>query len=184
MKANVLILIPALALCGHARANEADGWYSKVAVNRTSIDFSTSSAETVISSDGTETGFDVSFGYRFTPNFGLELGYADLGDHRVRQACPEDLVCATVVQDVEVNPTTVSLLGTATLPLNDGLSAYLVLGAANIDTEIGDGTEIEAGLGATWQLDNTLDLDLRYSRLAFDPVDDFDLFELGLRYAF
>jgi len=208
MKRPSLLVFATLLMSNIVWAADRSGWYTRVAVNRTNFDFSEQvpvrvsdipggnvPLQATLRSDETATGFDVGFGYRFSPYFGLELGYSDLGEHRIVLDCDGEPACNDFATRFEIEPRVVSLLGTLSYPLSDRFEVHALVGAASIEADASFGeldftegsstsTDLKAGLGATWSFNDKLGLDLRYSRIVFDDLDDFEIFELGLRHAF
>jgi OOP family OmpA-OmpF porin len=97
--------------------------------------------------DTQENSWKVYGGYQFTPTWGLELGYTDLGNYR----------------GAEVESW--SLAGTATLPLNQNWSLLGKLGFARNNAETPSASQKSstlAGVGVGYALNQNLGLRLEY----------------------
>lgn len=97
--------------------------------------------------DTRETSWKLYGGYQFTPTWGLELGYNDLGKYRGA--------------DIE----SYSLAGTGTIPLNERWSLLGKLGAAENRPDApgaGNHTDVLLGVGVGYSLSRNVGVRLEY----------------------
>lgn len=209
---SALLGAAALAIFGSAPVlAQGTGWYGGASVGRTraTIDderitralagqgFTASSIE---DRDG-DRGFKVFGGYQFTPNFGLEAGYFDLGEfgYTARTTPPGSLT-----GDIRVKGLHVDLVGT--LPLTQRFS---VLGRVGLTSSRTDGsfsaigaarvpyasastsersTNYKYGLGVAYNLTENLAMRVEGERYRIkDSVGnrgDVDMLSIGLLYRF
>ncbi len=113
--------------------------------------------------DDTDTSFKIFGGTMFTPNFGLEVGYVDLGELSVNYDDGVDFINATY------ESTAFYVAGLGMLPLNDQAGLFLKAGFARWDLEekitsslfpsettSESGTDLMFGLGAQFAVNNLL----------------------------
>lgn len=97
--------------------------------------------------DTRETSWKLYGGYQFTPTWGLELGYNDLGKYRGA--------------DIE----SWSLAGTGTIPLNERWSLFGKLGATENRPDaagMGNHTAVLLGVGVGYSLSRNVGVRLEY----------------------
>jgi OOP family OmpA-OmpF porin len=95
--------------------------------------------------DTRETSWKVYGGYQFTPTWGLELGYNDLGKYR-----GADIESYTVA-------------GTGTIPLNERWSLIGKVGAAENRPDVGGNrTALLLGIGVGYTLNKNMAVRLEY----------------------
>jgi OOP family OmpA-OmpF porin len=95
--------------------------------------------------DTRETSWKIYGGYQFTPTWGLELGYNDLGKYRGA--------------DIE----SYSVAGTGTIPLNERWSLIGKLGATeNRPDAGGNHTDVLLGVGVGYSLSKNVGVRLEY----------------------
>jgi OOP family OmpA-OmpF porin len=219
MKTNKLILAAALfgATVSVASAAPAgfNPWYVGVDVGQSRIDLSSSQVDSDAARagittrnttvDNTDTGWKLSAGYQFNPNFALEGGYVDLGKVGFSTT-------VTAVNGSAVTPTKLNgdwkisqgfyLDAVGSVPVSDRFVLFGKLGAYNLKTEFtasANGasasdstrnTNLTYGLGVGYSLnDKTL---LRASWERFSKVGDenktgqgdVDLLSLGVAVKF
>jgi OOP family OmpA-OmpF porin len=170
-------LIAALGLTSAAQAKDntvADtGPYAGIELSR--AHFGIASALPTTRQDRNDTGASLYGGYRFTPNFGLEGGYARFGSLSETAT----VAGSAVQQDAKAR----SLYGAATamLPLTDalalrgklGVSWGKVWGANQLpaaDSLIGSQTSLMGGVGIDYRLNRDVTLTADYSN--FGKVSD------------
>ena len=131
-----------------------------------------------LSTDKSATGGKVYGGYSFTPNFGLEAGYATLGKFE------------SAAGSVKADGFFADAVGT--LPLASGFSALGRIGLFNgkLDSSLaGDerGTSYKIGAGLQYDFDPRLAVRGEWERYRFDALggkSNADLYSVGLNYKF
>jgi OOP family OmpA-OmpF porin len=150
-------------------------------------------AESEFKSDGmklkdSDTGFKVNAGYDFTPNFGVEVGYADLGKPTF----------TAFGATANAEPRSYYLAGTATYPIDQHFSVFAKAGVTRNRTKItivGDGNETFThtaailGVGGAYNFSKNVALVLEYENFdkTFDEQGETlktDMVSIGLRYKF
>lgn len=157
------------------------------------------------SCDETDNGWKIFGGYQFTPNWGLEVFYADLGEAEARGTAPDLGVPVSVSVDAEVDGFGASAVGT--WPINDKFSVFGKVGfftwdlntslrgtaidvgvpvLASIDKD-DDGTDLTYGIGAQYSFNETFAIRVEWER--FDDVgdaveSDFDFLSAGIVLSF
>lgn len=134
-----------------------------------------------IASDDSDTGYKLYLGWGFTPNFGLEAGYVDLGEfHGPLGSLKADGAYLDAV---------------GTLPLGLGFSGLGRVGVFNGRLRsdrlgLGDsdrGSNWKVGLGVQYDFNPKVSLRGEWERYRFDALDtrdDADLYSIGLNYRF
>lgn len=131
-----------------------------------------------LSTDKSATGGKIYGGYAFTPNFGLEAGYASLGKF--------DSAAGSVKADGFFAD------AVGTLPLGSGFSALGRVGLFNgkLDSSLaGDdrGTSYKVGAGLQYDFDPRLAVRGEWERYRFDALggkSNADMYSVGLNYKF
>ena len=183
MKKHLLVALLGTALILPIAA-QAEGAYIGASVGR---------AESELNVDGfslkdSDTGFKLTAGYEFTKNFGVEVGYADLGKPSI--AAGGDMVFA--------EPRSYYLAGTATYPIDQAFSVFAKAGVTNNRTKVG-GTGISTekfthtaailGVGAAYNFTKNIAGVIEYENFG-KTLDEqgttlkSDLVSIGLRYKF
>lgn len=156
--------------------------------------------------DDTSGGWKLFGGYQFTPNWGVEAIYVDLGDVTSKTVVssgpvgwtPQDFVDAAA----DVHPYSVdgiALAGTATWPVNDRFSVYAKLGAFAWQAEIkvkckgctppakepSDQSDIDlmGGLGAGYEVTDRISVRAEWELYGTDR-DNVDFYSASLIYHF
>lgn len=128
--------------------------------------------------DRSDTGYKLYGGYSFTPNFGLELGYANLGRFRSGLG--------------ELKGDGVYLDGVGTLPLGNNFSLLGRIGAFNgkVDNSLlgsERSTNLKVGAGVQYDLSQNVALRgewERYRFKAFGSSSNTDMVSVGVNYRF
>ena len=131
-----------------------------------------------LSTDKSSTGGKLYGGYSFTPNFGLEAGYATLGKFE------------SAAGSVKADGFYADAVGT--LPLGNGFSALGRVGLFNgkLDSSLaGDdrGTSYKVGAGVQYDFDPKLGIRGEWERYRFDALgtkSNADMYSVGLNYKF
>lgn len=131
-----------------------------------------------VSTDKSATGGKIYGGYSFTPNFGLEAGYATFGKYK------------SAAGNVKADGFYADAVGT--LPLGNGFSALGRVGVFNgkLDSSLaGDdrGTSYKVGAGVQYDFDPKLGIRGEWERYRFDALgakSNADMYSVGLNYKF
>ena len=131
-----------------------------------------------VSTDKSATGGKIYGGYSFTPNFGLEAGYATFGKYK------------SAAGSVKADGFYADAVGT--LPLGNGFSALGRVGVFNgkLDSSLaGDdrGTSYKVGAGVQYDFDPKLGIRGEWERYRFDALgakSNADMYSVGLNYKF
>lgn len=180
----------AAALLGAAAA-QANQPYIGASVGQADYKIDTTGATT---SDTKDTGLKLYGGTMFTPNFGLEAAYFDLGKARGAASLPG---FGTV--SITGKARGVSLAGIAAVPFGDA-SVFAKAGIAQVrgevqaSTALGSGSESKSslqpvlGVGASYAFTANLSARVEWERFrvryADDLKEDTDLLSAGLVYRF
>jgi len=146
-----------------------------------------------LNSQGSDpTAYKVGVGYNFTPNFGVELGYADLGKQT------NSYSFNNVMVNADLKTTSTYLAGTATAPIGDkfmvfgklGASWNRTSGAANAGlvqvSDSGNKTGLLANVGAGYKFTDNIAATVQYD--TFGHIDDdssrASMWSVGARFTF
>ena len=134
--------------------------------------------------DDSASVYKVYTGYRFNPNFALELSYVDLGKVETKNG--------TKNIDIEADSIGISLLGI--VPLNENIEVFGKLGLHRWDvkvkgsngnfsaTDSDSGTDVNYGVGASYILDQVA-LRIEVEKFTVDSADS-TLITAGISYHF
>ena len=162
-----LVALPASQAC-------ADGFYIGAGVYKSEIDYKSFDDD-----DTVPAGF---IGYQFldTSIFMLsaELGYFDLGDFKSKS------------KNIEVETDALTLAAVGYLPIGPFFEVYAKAGVASVSVDIdvggaksdSDGTEAFGGVGAGFDILDTIDIYAEY--LVFDTDVDSAVAGVGVRFDF
>ncbi|MGH8764416.1 MAG: porin family protein [Burkholderiales bacterium] len=214
MKRQAAVSIFALAaLCGASAAFaqsvqhpwylEGDYGWSKHGMEGTDLDraFATQGFTTSNSMDNKDQAWGLVLGYRFTPNWGIEGAYSDLGKFKYNGTVIAP-AADTVSGDYQAKAW--SLAGIGTLPLGNGFGLYGKLGLHDTKAELSatsgtgagptggtsSGTGLLVGMGATYDFTPAVYGKLgwdRYMRVGDDQKTgrgDLDVFGAGVGFRF
>jgi OmpA-OmpF porin, OOP family len=131
-----------------------------------------------LSTDRSDTGGKLYGGYSFSPNFGLEAGYARLGKFKSDAG--------------QIKADGVFLDAVGTVPLGNNFSALgrvgLFGGKLDSSTAGSDrGTSYKVGAGVQYDFDKNVALRGEWERYRFDALDtktNVDQYSVGLNYKF
>ena len=158
----------------------------------------TSGAVSLTSSNNSRTSVKIFGGFKFTPNWGLEAQYADLGnrDFVIRNG-------AAQVGSGNVKLSQFSLAGTGTLPLASNFSVFGKLGASNNSGKVnaavpvagvtfndsGNKTDLMVGVGLTYAVTPQIAVRAEYEDFGkFNNNSGNSIrvnnFSIGLQYSF
>jgi OOP family OmpA-OmpF porin len=130
------------------------------------------------STDKTSGGGKIYGGYGFTPNIGVEVGYADVGKFK------------SAAGDVKGHGLFVDAVGT--FPFTQSLSGLARVGAFNgrlSDTVNGNssGTNLKGGLGLQYDFNKQTGVRAEWERYKFKGVNEkpsADMYSIGLNHKF
>jgi len=135
--------------------------------------------------DDSDTSLGLTLGYDFNETWGLELGYADLGEYVVEL----DILGQTTNINLDASAPYIAGVGTLKLSEKFSLSARLGVYKASLDLSVDDisGSEEEfesdeeayAGVSVNYKLTDTISAQLRY-----DDFDEFSSTGLGVKFSF
>lgn len=192
MKLRNILASSALTLGGMLAAAQASAQgYLGFSVGQSDIDDEiTAGLITSGTVDGKDTAWKLFGGYLFTPNFGLELAYVDLGEVSYSGSFFASPVTGG---KVEVNGFNVAALGS--FPVTEQFSLFGKLGlfiweAKASDTTGGapfaakeDGSDLSFGVGIGYHFTRNLGVRAEWER--FEAADaDADLVSIGLVWRF
>ena len=156
-----------------AQAAEAPGFYAGAGAGQSFVDEGTY--------DDEDTAFSVFGGYQFNRWFGLETGYADLG-----QLEPG-------IAGVDLEASSAYLTAVGTVPFTDKFSGYAKAGFQRWDldsaipglagTADDNGTDPTYGVGLQYRFNDAVALRGEYSRFEVEDLD-VDLAQLQARFDF
>lgn len=145
--------------------------------------------------DESDTGYKLQFGYRFAPNVALEGGYVDLGKARYTAV----FLGGVAEASVKAHGANLALLGI--LPINGAFSAFAKIGAINAKAETSLRTSrfnvsvnntylrFNDGIGLEWNVGNHIGARLEYEQ--FHKLGDLrggmrrvDFWSVGLAVRF
>lgn len=130
------------------------------------------------STDRNDTAYKLYGGYGITPNFGVELGYANVGKFSSGAG--------------SLKADALYLDGVGTLPLGNGFSALGRVGVFNgkLDSSLAGsdrGTSYKVGAGVQYDIDKNLGVRGEWERYRFDALGtkaNTDLYSVGVNYKF
>jgi len=168
------------------------GWNVGASVGSSSINLSDADCAGTTKCDKSDTGFKVSGGYTFMPNFGVELAYIDLG----KATLSDGTITASLSE------TGLAAYGVGTYPI-DNFSLFAKAGISSlkskIDAAIGGfsasdsstNTNFAWGIGAGYTISKNVSAMLEWERYKGDFSDissdltyDVDLISIGMKYNF
>ena len=180
----------ALSLAAAAPALAADnGFYVGGSAGTTKWNIGPSDILTTGSIDNNDTAYKIFGGYDFTKNWGVELGYADLGKYEFNGTYGG----VSVRGDVKI--TAYTLVGVGTFPITDELAVFGKLGMYSWDAKAsassgsingsatGTGSNALYGLGMKFNFNDHLSMRGEYERF-HDTDNPIDVFSVGVAYKF
>ena len=174
----VLLALAGLACAMPASAQDS-GYYAGAGAGITTVDLCDNlSGVGLTGCDNSDTGLKVFGGTRFGPNFGVELGWVDLG--AARASGPGGSA------RIDVDGIQVAALGI--LPLASRVRAFGKAGlyawnAKGSGAPSDNGTDLMLGLGVAWGVTRRVDVRGEWER--FDVgSNNVDLISVGAQYNF
>jgi OOP family OmpA-OmpF porin len=167
-------ILMAVAIVGAFVAAPASAqWYAGVGVGSAQAKLGSFSPATGVNVNGNsnrDTSWKLYGGYQFTPNWGLELQYSDLGRFNYNVSAGALSGNGTYKADQW------SLAGTGTLPLNQNFylfgklgfsanhvsSSNVTVGGVTVTSSSGNKTDLLAGLGAGYNFNKNIGIRLEY----------------------
>ena len=124
-----ILIVATLASTFMATSAFAQGYVGLgVGSSRSSGGDGTTAGTTITGSNSSKTSYKIYGGYQFTPNWGVEAQYTDLGNRNFTISNP--LVAAGAPGTANVRANQFSIAGTGTLPLSQGFSLMGKLGVS------------------------------------------------------
>lgn len=182
-----VVFAASMALVGGAQAQEG---YVGAGIGQSRADVDCTGT---LSCDKTDTAFKLYGGYMFTPNFGAEGSYTNLGKFK---ASFVDNVLGTV--NAEFKGDAFALFGVAAYPI-DQFSVFGKLGIASTKVKLSASatggsasqsqrhTNVAWGLGAGYNFTKELGARAEFERFRGEfqgEKDNIDVFSIGLHYKF
>jgi OmpA-OmpF porin, OOP family len=139
--------VAAPAAFAQARGAAADaGWYAGGSLGQSTADCKVSGG----SCDDKDTAWKIFGGYQINRNFGVELGYADLGK----------ITVSAGGSSLSVETTSWDLVGVGSFPMANQFSIYGKLGFNRTETKAGsakdNGTDLTFGAGVRYDFSRNL----------------------------
>jgi len=174
-----------------ASAAPAQGFYIGGSVGQSDFDDSNVIPDLITSGsvDGSDTGFKIFGGYQFSPYFGLELSWVDLG-----KASYSGRFGALNVTGGTLETSGLNFSAVGTLPLGSNFALFGKVGffawESNASDVTGglpfygteDGSDVSYGIGASFNFTRNLSLRAEWER--FKAVGDIDLLSVGVVFRF
>lgn len=190
LKKTLAVLSVAGSLVVAAPLQAADaGFFVGASVGQTSLDLNGSDIGlTSANIDDSATGYKVFLGYDFNKNWGVELGYADLGKYDFRGTASN----VTVTGDADV--TAYYLAAVGTYPINNDFAVFGKLGVQVQDISAsatsgavrasasGNETNVLYGLGLKYNFTKQFSVRAEWERFESDSA--IDLFSIGVAFKF
>jgi OOP family OmpA-OmpF porin len=192
----IAIIAIALLPISILRAQEpfVPGFYAGASLGGTKFDFSL--YRPTVYSDATyrdtHLAWKVNAGYQFSPKWGIELGYVDLGRVDYRSEVTVVTGLPPLRSHGGIDTTALTLAGTATLPLGDRFGLFAKLGAYDWKSSTDDAvsqttyrdrsTNAFAGLGLNYKLTPKVSLVLESEHFLGDERNL--VVSSGLRFRF
>ena len=186
----------ALSLASAPALSQDTGWYVGLNVGQSKVKDDFCAGTT--SCDDTDTALSIFGGYQINKNFGVELGYVDLGK---ASGSGTDPILGTFSATFEA--TGFELSGVGTLPISDKFSVYGKLGLFMWDLDVKassstlgsgslseDGTDLTFAVGVRWNFTKNLTAQLqwqRYNDIGDDATtgkSDIDVIGAGILFRF
>jgi OOP family OmpA-OmpF porin len=181
----------ALSLASAPALSQDMGWYFGLGAGQSKAKDSCDGVSGPgVSCDDTDTAFKIFGGYQVNANFGVELGYVDLGE--VSASHP-------VFGSGKIEAKGIELVGVLAFPINQQFSVFGKLGVFRWDvdasgfgspSESETGTDVTFGFGAKYNFTKNFGLRLEWQR--YNDVgdenttgkDDVDYFGASIIYKF
>jgi OOP family OmpA-OmpF porin len=183
MKKHLLVALVGTALTLPILA-QAEGAYIGASVGRAESDLNIEG----FSLKDSDTGFKFNAGYDFTPNFGVEVGYADLGKPSI----------AIAGDRATAEPISYYLAATATYPIDQHFSIFAKAGVTKNRTTVSapgfadeklKHTSAILGVGGAYNFTKNIAVVVEYENFG-KTIDEqganlkTDMVSIGLRYKF
>lgn len=196
MRKKLSVLAAAVLATLTAPALQAQGFYVGAGVGQSDFrDACDGLADIGLSCDDTDTGWKLFGGFQFTPNWGVEAFYADLGEASVSGT----VLGLPAAEKVSVDG--FGIAGTATWPIGDRFGVFGKLGVfrwslddratlGGVSFALDDnGTDLMAGLGARYAFTEQFGVRLEWERFfnvgnSNTGDSDIDLFTVGATFSF
>jgi len=149
----------------------AQGWYAGLSGGRTEAKIPESNLDLARGGiDRKDWSFGAKLGYDFTPHFGAEVAYYDLGRYGFGG---EDAAGRPLNGEAKVRSFNVAAVGT--LPFSETFSGYGKLGWSRTEIENSDNSEMLYGAGLKWMVDRSWGLYFEWNRYHDTKLDNLML---------
>ena len=174
-----LLTITALALALMTPAALAEGFSVGASIGSSKIKVE----ESEISFDGSDVGWKVFGKYMFNDNWGIEVGYVDLGN-------PDDTILDVDI-DVEANGIDAFLIGS--IPTSDSFDLFGKVGYIAWDAEISspgvpsesdDGSDFAAGIGGAFHASDKFSILGEWEWFDIEDSDSVWMLSIGIEVGF
>jgi len=174
---------------GFSMTGPDSGWFVGGSIGQSKVDIDTSTFAPGATADDKDTSFRVFGGYQFNKHFGVELGYATLGEATVNEP--------GVVSTFEAKA--FDLVAVGTLPINEQFSVFGKLGMYKGDLDASDttgaslsesSTDMTYGIGVQYNFNKNLGIRAEWQQYkALGNKDtigesDVDVMSIGVVYRF
>jgi len=175
----VLLTIAALALAFITPAAFAEGFSVGASIGSSKIKVEDSE----ISFDGSDVGWKVFGKYMFNDNWGVEVGYVDLGK-------PCDTILDVEI-DVEANGIDAFLIGS--FPTSDSFDLFGKVGyiawdakisSPGVPSESDDGSDLAAGIGAAFHTSDRFSMLGEWEWFDIEDSDSVWMLSIGVEVGF
>lgn len=152
-------------------------------------------SKSILSTNDDDTVWRVSGGWQFGEHFALSLGYSDFGEFNDSFVF-KDGVGADVNGSIQMESTVYDLTAHGLLPMGDGFGFTAKIGVEQWDTDAtisanplvraqdnADGVDAYAGIGAVFNVGDSMSLTLDYDVHKWEEVD-LTALTLGLQFHF
>ena len=178
-----LIIAVATVMAFMTTAAFAEGFSIGASIGSAKIAVDDSSAG--IDFDATDLGWKIFGKYMFNDNWGLELGYVDLG-------APDDTILTV---PVEISADGIDLYLIGSIPLSDSFDLFGKVGAIAWDAEIStptpgvpsesdDGTDLALGVGVSLHASDTFSILGEFEWFDIADADQVWMVSLGIEIGF
>ncbi len=169
----------------------AQGLYLGGSVGKSDVDESiTSGLITSGSVDGKDTGYKIFGGYQFNQNFGVEVGYVDLG-----KVTYSGFSGASPVTNGKVDVSGLSISAVGTLQLNPSFGLFGKIGILDWKLKASDitggvpfsdkatGSDVAFGFGVSYKITRNVSARAEWERFKFDS-ENANFLSIGIAYSF
>ncbi len=202
-KISLILCATAVAMSSPVFADQT-GWFVGMSLGKSGPTFNNAPIDALPTKEERDGGYKLWGGYRFTRNFGAEIGYLDTGkafSSGSAGGCAPPLACPASLYTQQSKARAVQLVGTGALLVTGKFNAFGKLGAVYADTEsnclVGNfscsvssrNTDLTYGLGVTYDMAKNLSIRSEWERLRFGDKlrfgdSEVNFFTIGAGYRF